>query len=385
MIAGVAGGLATHLRLDPALVRVLLAVLALTGVGVLLYLIGWLLIPEEDTQSSSAEVALRRARMLGDAALERAPGFGKAALERARGLPSRAPMVLVVIAIVLLGIGGLALLTQIVAPYGPTLWALVLIAVGVWLYRRDGRRFRAPAGPPEQAVTRAEPVTQSTSLPTLPGAPPTLVRHRRPRSPLSRYTIAAMLVVVGLVAMLDSVGAITVVPRHYPALALLVIGGGLVLGTFWGRSPLLMALGLLVTPSVLAASLVRVPLEGGAGERVYAPRAVQEIRGGYRLIAGPMQVDLTRMHWGTEPVEITASVGFGEIEVLVPQFVTVEFRGHTGAGEIKFFDEERSGIEVNLRSFSESGEGGPRLVLDAETSFGPIYVGRAFLAGGDKD
>src|SRR5579875_515360 len=45
MLAGVAAGAADYLNVDPTIVRIALAVLALAGPGVPIYLAGWLLIP----------------------------------------------------------------------------------------------------------------------------------------------------------------------------------------------------------------------------------------------------------------------------------------------------------------------------------------------------
>jgi phage shock protein PspC (stress-responsive transcriptional regulator) len=59
MLAGVAGGLADYLDVDPTLVRIAFVVLALMGgVAVLFYLAGWLLIPEEGSEVSMAEEML---------------------------------------------------------------------------------------------------------------------------------------------------------------------------------------------------------------------------------------------------------------------------------------------------------------------------------------
>ena len=50
-IAGVAGGLARHLDIDPIIVRVALVVLIFFGgAGLLIYGAGWLLVPEEGTE-----------------------------------------------------------------------------------------------------------------------------------------------------------------------------------------------------------------------------------------------------------------------------------------------------------------------------------------------
>ena len=55
MLAGVSVGIARYLGVDVTVVRIVLAVLAVVGgVGVPLYLAGWLLIPEEGSEQSIA-------------------------------------------------------------------------------------------------------------------------------------------------------------------------------------------------------------------------------------------------------------------------------------------------------------------------------------------
>lgn len=46
VIGGVAGGLGSYLGIDPVLVRLSFVALAVAGVGVLLYVIAWIVIPE---------------------------------------------------------------------------------------------------------------------------------------------------------------------------------------------------------------------------------------------------------------------------------------------------------------------------------------------------
>jgi len=48
MLAGVAGGLAAHLNMDSTLIRLIFVVLTLAGgPGLLIYLILWLIMPDE--------------------------------------------------------------------------------------------------------------------------------------------------------------------------------------------------------------------------------------------------------------------------------------------------------------------------------------------------
>jgi phage shock protein PspC (stress-responsive transcriptional regulator) len=66
MLAGVASGLADFFDVDPTLVRIAFVALAfLGGLAVPLYLAGWLLIPDEYSDTSVAEELLARERAHG--------------------------------------------------------------------------------------------------------------------------------------------------------------------------------------------------------------------------------------------------------------------------------------------------------------------------------
>ena len=55
MLGGVAAGIARYLSVDVTVVRIVFAVLAIVGgVGIPIYLAGWLLIPEEGSDQSLA-------------------------------------------------------------------------------------------------------------------------------------------------------------------------------------------------------------------------------------------------------------------------------------------------------------------------------------------
>ncbi len=60
MIAGVAGGLATYFNIAPLLVRLGFALLAFfNGFGLLLYVILWLLLPNEDSVAGDSRGQVR--------------------------------------------------------------------------------------------------------------------------------------------------------------------------------------------------------------------------------------------------------------------------------------------------------------------------------------
>lgn len=77
IVAGVLGGLGARLGIDPVLLRVAVAVLALFGgVGVLLYAVGWLLIPAEGDRASILEQSIGRQEVRDVAAVPLALGLG---------------------------------------------------------------------------------------------------------------------------------------------------------------------------------------------------------------------------------------------------------------------------------------------------------------------
>jgi phage shock protein C len=60
MIAGVAGGLAAYFNIDPLIVRLGFALLAMmNGVGLMLYAILWLLLPNEDSAAADSRSQVR--------------------------------------------------------------------------------------------------------------------------------------------------------------------------------------------------------------------------------------------------------------------------------------------------------------------------------------
>lgn len=351
-LAGVAAGIADHLNVDPILVRIAFVVSVFAGgLGILLYIAGWFLIPEEGGREPIGEPVLERLR--------------------------QAPW----LAVALFVLGGTLLISELSGlDGGEIFWALALIGVG-WLIYQDepvwGRRTKPPRDEPPPAPGAPPPAGAVAARPAgdLPAAPPaTSAPRQRPRSFLGRYTLGAILVVVGGAALLDDAGVFTLEAGQYPALALVVLGAGLLVGTFWGRARGLILLGLLVVPFAWAAALVDVPLEGGYGQRIYAPASPSSVADEYHLIGGQMRFDLTGFEWGTEPVEIDATVAFGELELIVPDGVDVEFHGSAGVGEVIFFNNQRDGFDVDIDLSRAASPSSGRLVVDARTSFGKVEV-----------
>jgi phage shock protein C len=58
MLGGVCAGLGEHLEIDPTVIRLVWVVITVLsiGTGILVYILAWILIPEEDTGLSAPKV-----------------------------------------------------------------------------------------------------------------------------------------------------------------------------------------------------------------------------------------------------------------------------------------------------------------------------------------
>ena len=157
----------------------------------------------------------------------------------------------------------------------------------------------------------------------------------------------------------------------------LVIGAGvaLLLGAF------VRPVRWLVLPAVslgLGAGFVAaagVDLDGGVGEREYRPTSAADIRDRYELGAGRLVVDLRDARLPAGDVPLDLDLGMGEAVVLVPDGVCVASHARVGMGEVRVFDRDSSGVDVDWEDRRAAPAGVTRIVLDADVGFGELRVG----------
>lgn len=368
MLAGVAGGLAEYFAIDVLLVRLAFFLLLIPGgVAVPLYVAAWILIPLEGERYSVAERLLNRARGARD-----------------DGDDDWVWIALAVVGVLAVG----SMLDRGPDGWffwggGTAFWSLVLIAAGIWLYRQDQKAVEDKGDSP---ATSPSPASSGSGAPPPPTGTVTTPAPRRPEpkprpepSRLGRYTFASVLLAVGLLATVDNwAGAIDLSIGQYAAVAVGVVGLGLLVGSVKGRSRGLVLLGLLLLPLTFIRSGPDLPLNAGSGERSYTPATVDQLDD-HDLFAGNLNLDLTDMRWEDSaglPAETALEVVLGQINVVVPSDVVVEFDGEALMGQVSLFNRHSSGVNAGLQETAGSGDG-PRLILDAEVLMGEINVERA--------
>jgi phage shock protein PspC (stress-responsive transcriptional regulator) len=353
VIAGVAGGLAETFGVSSLAVRSLFGlafvvitfqVWTLLGVAVVAYVLLWIFVPREDIGVSPAGRLTRRFPRIGPA-----------------------------IGVLLLLAGAAAIAAQL---DGWLIWPVLLIGGGVLLYRYDaGRGMLRPTGPSTPSATPPAALPPTTvELPPEPRAP----RPPRERSPLGWLGLGIALLVVGIAAIAQNLGALDIRLVRYPALVLLILGITMVVGAFAGRARWLLLPAILVVPFLLAASVVTVPLEGGFGNLYERPLSSAAVHGSYQRVAGDVYLDLTELA-GTEAAPVvSATSGFGTVSVVVPFDAHVLLTGRAGAGSIHVGRAlSDTGFEASLTTTMEPKRGdGATITLDLETGIGDVWVYR---------
>jgi hypothetical protein len=345
------------------------------GLALPLYLAGWLLMPSAGEQESIA------GRFIGGLGGDAAKWLG----------------------IGLIFVAGAVLLSSTGFIRGGWIWAGALLVIGVLLYRGDLDVDSKPRTPPPSDVSTPPapgpltpddewsstqdldpysdeavasyaatpyeppyPTAQTVMAPPPPPPPP------RPRSILGRLTFAAVLVTLGVMALLDNLDVTQPAARHYIAAVFAVLGVALVIGTWWGRVRGAIIVGLLLIPPLFFTTLVDIPLEGEVGEARYSPATIAEIENPYEMAIGDLRIDASALE---TDAEIAADLGIGLLWVTVPADADVVVNGDIGIGELDLLGLSRGGL--GLERTVSSGGSGPEMVLDLEVGIGELRVTRA--------
>ncbi|MGY1811852.1 PspC domain-containing protein [Blastococcus sp. SYSU D00820] len=206
---------------------------------------------------------------------------------------------------------------------------------------------------------------------------------REPRSPVAGLTLAATLIVVGLLAGLTRLTDWDPGPRGFLGGALLVVGLGLVAAAFTGGRTAkggLIALGVVLSLALVFASSVPWADGAGVGDRTYRPASAAEVRDTYRLGAGDMTVDLSRVDVSDldEPIRLTVEHGVGDLDVVLPREADVQLDVDAGVGQVEVFDVGSSdgGFFPGTGSGRDVGDDEAEIILSIEHGVGDLEVSR---------
>lgn len=376
MLAGVSQGLADQFDIHPWIPRVVFIVTTfMGGLGIVLYAAGWVFIRSEDESESIADRFMR----------------GEASARSWVG-------------IALIVIAAIIILSNITFLAGEVVWAGAFLVVGLLLYlgyiptaakrpsdesseSKEGVQRMTPTEPLDQEIGEDDqeigeesssdsPAGGATPPPPVPTPPSPGLPPAKPRetSILGRLTIGVMLLGLGVLAILDNIEglAIDAEPRHYLALAVAILGVGLLVGSVAGRARWLILVGVLLIPPLLFSPVFG---ESWRTTEYATPTEFTEVESNYHIDVGEMVIDLRELPWDGEEISLRASINAGKLEIIVPPEVGIDASASVNVGQVSTPGRSTSGFGNRRLVWSESGESGT-VQLDAHVSAGVVEINR---------
>lgn len=240
--------------------------------------------------------------------------------------------------------------------------------------------YEPPMPPPYAPPAYVPPVPPPP--PPIPPMPPRPPRPPRPRSRLGLLTLSVVLVVVGILALVDLAAYQNVPLGAYFAAALAVVGLGLLLGTWIGRSRGLIAWGIVLT-LLLGGSYGVDEIHNwrDTGSHRWVPANISQIQSSYRYDIGDATLDLSGVDFSEAdgPVDIEASLAIGSLVIILPQEVDAVVEADVDVGYLQVFDHESGGLDPDLATitdFGPDGPGGGQVRIVASVDLGNLEVQR---------
>jgi phage shock protein PspC (stress-responsive transcriptional regulator) len=373
MLAGVAQGLSNRLGVPAWVIRVAFIVTAFVGgMGVALYIAGWAFIRSEDESETPAERFFSQA-----------------------DTPWNWVGIALIAVAVLIVLGSFSFFS------GEVLVAFALLGVGLLIYMGhlsmpgSAGPDAETAGDPSDSKEGVQQMTTTTDdtvidtstgdspaggdaqpprpmAPTPPDLPPAAPKEK---SILGRVTIGVMLLAMGVLAIVDQVDTVPIdaEPRHYVAMAVTVLGLGLIVGAFIGKARWLIVLGAILVPTMLFSPAFEYDWNSARFDSEVAPISFETLQASYHQDIGNLQIDLTRLDWDGQNISLDATMDFGQIEVIVPADVAVSGQARVEIGRVAGLGQESNGIGDPRITFNHPGTAGS-VFLDLDLDVGNIHV-----------
>jgi phage shock protein PspC (stress-responsive transcriptional regulator) len=362
---GVAAGVGAYVGVDPLWVRLAFAVLTFVGgIGLAVYLLAIFFLPDATQDEVDAEPIVRRPYNQKWTTKEWYLGAGRW------------------ISIILLFVAACSVGSAWNFGGFSFVFAILLAGVGLYLLADVDRtsnvrgrffgdtptayavpqNYRSPVDP-EIERQREEYKAQKTA-------------RRRDRKTLEAVTLGSLMVVVGMLAVLDRTDTHDFAVSTMLASALLVLGCGVLVGAWRGRSFLLIFLAFLLTPFVIASNVVD-GVQHGVGEQRWTPIDAAQLRGEYRFGAGRAELDLSQVHLVPgETRSVHVGMNAGLLVVELPAGVGYDVTASVDYGNLDVLDVDNGSVGPDKETHRvNTGTG--TLIVVAELNNGKIMVDQA--------
>jgi predicted membrane protein len=140
-----------------------------------------------------------------------------------------------------------------------------------------------------------------------------------------------------------------------------------------GRHRALVVLGIVVVLAGIPALFVDSDVwTKGIGDEVEAPATTSDLEP-FEQGIGKLTVDLRSPDLDLDEKTVEATLGIGELVVLLPDDTDVKLDAHVGVGHVEALDREEDGVDVDLDGIS-STSGSQELDLRLDVGVGNLRV-----------
>ncbi|MCD9873415.1 PspC domain-containing protein [Streptomyces guryensis] len=409
VLAGVCAGLGRQCDMDPVIFRITLAVLsAAGGIGLIFYGFAWLLIPYEgeeenevrklltgrvDGQALTAVMfalvgcgvflsLLRNGGVLAFAVVLSLLLAGAGYWSRQRGAPDPDPLAVQAVA----DAPPEAQAPPVPAAY-PSWWRDPIVKDGTHV---GGTGYLwGPRDSRDRDIAAAVNISLGTSWTDRADIRTPRSPAPRPRGPrwIGGWVFLLALLAGGLGTGLtwDDHGLGASLQTGLSC-ALLVLGLGIAVSAFLGRTGAGSVFLALITAALLAGSAA-LPKDVGTHwiRTTWQPAAVADVQQKYDVGSGVGTLDLSRLHPAEgRTVSTRAEVGMGRLKVIVPKDVTVKLSIDVGVGDIQLPGDKPGDVDVEPGKHKETtlspvsgGKNTGTLDLGLQVGLGQAEVSRA--------
>lgn len=346
-LGGVASGLSQHYGIDVSVIRLAFVLFTLiSGVGLLLYLLAWLIIPKGDvwppagaksvsTPLSSRELAIG-AILVGLAMIVFVSGGSVGE---------------VLVPLLLVG-GGVWLLNQ---SQSPTRNAAATTAAGPWPPPTGGQPQDTVVG----AAFAADPMTQNAAGQAGVGAPGVPLGDPYDPTYGAGYGTPP--------GAAYGTGAPAQPPRRRRPLRAIFIGILALIGGF---------IAILIVGIIALLVFGDVNFEADAVEQ-YTPQTVSEIPEAVQLDAGEIVLDFSALDAADfddldTPINLDVELDAGEVRIVIPEDLAIDLDAAANLGDVDVFDRNEDGISPRITVTDDD----PDLRLDVNVGLGAVVIER---------
>ena len=199
-----------------------------------------------------------------------------------------------------------------------------------------------------------------------------------------RTLLGLALLGAGGVWLVGEMGLFHVAGRTLESVALVCIGAGLIITRRSGRRIWPVLVGGILAVSLLGSSATttfRSRFGTGFGAHSFAPKTLGAVQSRYQTGFGSLTLDLSQVSFPDTGRTIHVDVGFGRMQVIVPDHLLLRVNATGLAGSVSVFGGHHGGGLGVDESYQDplwtTDHTTPRLTLDLNVAGGAVSVERA--------